>query len=167
MKLILTIVIFIINNINNNCNHIVSLVIIIIIMIIIIIISWAFRLAPALCRRKDASTAPAALSGLGDPFSGSRLGIEDAWLNSWRRGAAALLPRQTDCNQWTSKRISSSWSTIRSFVDPILFFSHQYHIALRCGDCLGLLHISDLIQRIVKPKELRSHWGPNVCWLNV
>jgi len=54
------------------------IIIIIIIMIIIIIISWAFRLAPALCRRKDASTAPAALSGLGDPFSGSRLGIEDA-----------------------------------------------------------------------------------------
>ena len=54
------------------------MIIIIIIMIIIIIISWAFRLAPALCRRKDASTAPAALSGLGDPFSGSRLGIEDA-----------------------------------------------------------------------------------------
>ena len=58
--------------------NVVSIIIIIIIMIIIIIISWAFRLAPALCRRKDASTAPAALSGLGDPFSGSRLGIEDA-----------------------------------------------------------------------------------------
>ena len=59
--------------------NVVSIIIIIIIIrIILIIISWAFRLAPALCRRKDASTAPAALSGLGDPFSGSRLGIEDA-----------------------------------------------------------------------------------------
>ena len=41
--------------------------------------------------------------------------------------------------------------TIRSFVDPILCFSHQY-IAFPCGDCLGILHINDLIQRIVKPK---------------